>query len=328
MRFLFVVHGYPPDPGGSQYYVQWMAEECLRRGHEVAVLAGVHGGDLNGVGLTGDPRALEEGWDLIVVHGGDVPMQNLALARAGSLRSPMLLLIIKPSESRIYRYAMETCALLGCSTPEDWAVVRRHGAGDRAVQVRHGIPRDARVGTPGVFREKFGIPRDTRMFLSCGGYWPNKRMRELAAVFEQAALVDAMLVTTGYADPVGQMPAASDRVLPLLLDDPADVADAMADADAYIMNSDSEGFGLTLLECMANRTPWIAREIAGARVLREFGTTYASETELPVILAGFRRDDGQVERAHRHLLEERLIEHSVDDILAAVGHVRRLDPLP
>ena len=39
MKILFVVHRYAPYPGGSEYYVQNMAEEMLRRGHDVYVLA-------------------------------------------------------------------------------------------------------------------------------------------------------------------------------------------------------------------------------------------------------------------------------------------------
>ena len=47
MRICFVVHRYAPYPGGSEYNVQRMAEECKRRGHNVIVLTGDHQGDFN-----------------------------------------------------------------------------------------------------------------------------------------------------------------------------------------------------------------------------------------------------------------------------------------
>ena len=53
------------------------------------------------------------------------------------------------------------------------------------------------------------------MFLSCGGYWPNKRMKPLAKLFD-ATKGDALLVTTGYDNRDNAMPRASDRVLPLM----------------------------------------------------------------------------------------------------------------
>ena len=37
MKLLFVVHRYPPFMGGSEYYVQAMAEESKERGHQVSV---------------------------------------------------------------------------------------------------------------------------------------------------------------------------------------------------------------------------------------------------------------------------------------------------
>ena len=73
MRLLFVVHRYAPYPGGSEYYVQNMAEEMLKRKHEVTVLAHEHKGDYNGVIASNDYNTiLNQPWDLIIVHGGDV----------------------------------------------------------------------------------------------------------------------------------------------------------------------------------------------------------------------------------------------------------------
>ena len=118
-RFLFVVHRYAPYPGGSENYVRDMAEETLSRGHEVAVFTGEHKGDWNGVRVSSDPQILLENWDLIVVHGGDVALQNFVLANSGRIPSPILFMLIIPSESDIYKHALHYCKYIGCSTKED-----------------------------------------------------------------------------------------------------------------------------------------------------------------------------------------------------------------
>lgn len=120
MKLCFVVHRYAPFPGGSEYYVQWMAEECVRRGHDVTVFTGKHGGDLNGVRVTSDGIIFNEPFDLIVVHGGDVYIQNAVLSAIPRLTSPVLYLIIKPSNSQVCQLAMNHAAAIGCSTHEDW----------------------------------------------------------------------------------------------------------------------------------------------------------------------------------------------------------------
>ena len=66
MRLLFVVHRYAPFPGGSEYYVQNMAEEMLRRKHYVTVLTHQHKGDYNGVTVTSEyNQVLNQPWDQI-----------------------------------------------------------------------------------------------------------------------------------------------------------------------------------------------------------------------------------------------------------------------
>jgi hypothetical protein len=63
-RLLFVVHRYAPYPGGSEYHVQRLAEEALRRDHGVTVLADTHLGDYCGVRVTSDRRIMREPFDL------------------------------------------------------------------------------------------------------------------------------------------------------------------------------------------------------------------------------------------------------------------------
>ena len=240
MKVCFVVHRYAPFPGGSEYYVQQMAEECVRRTWDVTVFTGEHQDNLNGVRVTSDSNDLLKRYDAIIVHGGDVGVQNFVLQNAKRIPSPILYMIIKPSESEVCLQALKDCMYIGCSAPEDWDHVKKYGVEKKSYRLNHGIAPTDCIGVEGSFKAKFGIPENKRMFLSCGGYWQNKKMIELAEAFKKADLKDAVLVTTGYDNRFGLMPKESDNVIPLMIPDPADVKDAIADADCYIMNSDAE----------------------------------------------------------------------------------------
>lgn len=318
MNICFVVHRYAPFPGGSEYYVQQMAEECVRRNLTVTVVAGEHKGNLNGVTVTSEASALLNK-NLVVVHGGDVHVQNFVLQHAKQINSPVLYMVIKPSESPVCLQALQDVKFIGCSAPEDWDHVKKWGVEHKSRRVIHGISPADCIGQKGLFKKKYRIPEDRRMFLSCGGYWPNKRMIELAEAFKKAALPDAVLVTTGYDNRFGIMPHATENVIPLMVEDPKDVKNAIADADCYVMNSDAEGFGLVILEAMINRTPWIARNIAGAKLLSRFGEVYETEAELGVLFKNFTRNEDKIQRAHDHVTENHLIKNTVDDILTLIS---------
>ena len=313
-KILYVVHRYAPFPGGSENYVRDMAEETLNRGIEVWVFAGEHKGDLNGVHVTSNPLILMRKWDLIVVHGGDVAVQDFVLNNAERFASPMLLMLIIPSESDVYRKAMQTVKYIGCSTKEDWEFVKNKDLLLKSVQVRHGINEESSVGKPG-FREKYGI-RTKYMFLSCGGYWPNKAMPELVDLFNKVARDDITLVLTGYDNRHNIIPQESEFVKPLMIDDRRDVMSAISEADLYIMHSYREGFGLVLLESMLNKTLWAARNIAGARLMSKFGFTYDTDDQLLGYLKNFNgAAKKQTEDALEYVTSNHLVRNTVDDIL-------------
>lgn len=317
MRLLYVVHRYPPFPGGSEYYTAAMAEESLSRGHEVSVLTGEHRGDQNGVHVTSDANILLQKWDLIIVHGGDVHVQNFVLSNAKQIPNPILYMLIKPSNSPVTVQALRDCDYLGWSTMADLQHISSHGYGPKARQVKHGIKHQDSIGKPG-FKDKHGITQ--RMFLSCGGYWPNKLMRELAAVWSHAGIDDAVLVTTGYDNRMQLMPAAlPGKIIPLLIDDKAEVLSAISEADCYVLHSSEEGFGLVLLESMLNSTPWIARDIAGATLMKKHGQTYETDDQLVSLLRNFDAVDFDVDMAKQYVLQTHLISNTVDDILAIIS---------
>lgn len=318
MKLLFVAHRYYPFPGGTEYYVQGMAEEALSRGHDVSVFAGEHKGDQNGVKVTSDQNELMQPYDLIIVHGGDVGLQNFVLQNAKAIPSPILFMIVVPSNSQVYMNALQDCKYLSWSTTQDYEYLSANGVLDKAVNVRHGIKQHESVGN-NVFKQKLGIDPNKTVFLSCGGYWHNKKMRELASVFTTANREDAILITTGYDNRFGIIPDQTHNICPLMIDDKADVMDAIASADCYIMHSDKEGFGLVLLESMLNKTPWISRDIAGATLMKQYGTVYDTDEQLIDLIRNFKRDDNQINAAYDYVTHNHLIKNTVDDIEKAIS---------
>ena len=313
-KILYVVHRYAPYPGGSENYVKNMAEETLKRGHKVAVFAGEHKGDYNGVHVTSDHRILFEQWDLIVVHGVDVNVQNLIYVNATHIPNPILYLLILPSHSDVSKYAMKHVAYLGTSTTADMRHLTQYGVINKARQVRHGIVKSDSIGKPG-FREKYNI-KTKHMFVSSGGYWQNKAMPELVEIFNKANIPDTTLVLTGYDNRTGLMPKETEFVKPFLIDDRDDVMSAIKEADLYLLHSFSEGFGLVLLESMINKTPWAARNIAGAETMNNYGFTYDNDDQLINYLKSFKgKNVKAAELAYDYVINNRLIENTVDDIL-------------
>ena len=110
------------------------------------------------------------------------------------------------------------------------------------------------------------------------------------------------------------MPAASDNIIPLLIDDKADVLSAISEADCYLMHSNQEGFGLVILESMLNETPWISRQIAGAAMLNKFGKTYQTDGQLINLLKNFDASAYDISAAKQHVLDNHTIRSTVDDI--------------
>lgn len=330
-KVLFVVHRYYPFPGGSENYVRWMAEEMKGRGHTVAVYTDEHQGDQNGVRVTSDRGILLEKWDLIVVHGADVHTQNFVLANGNQIQSPIVYMIILPSDSRAAQLGMQNAKYLAWSTEEDVQHIFKNGYHDKAVNIRHGIPYNFKYLDRIEVREKlcakYGIERHKRIFLSCGGYWPNKKMKELAELFVAANVPNAVLVTTGYGGYQDLIPnRVEGKVYPIVVEQHEEINEWMLAAALYIMHSEREGFGLVLLEAMQRFTPWAARNMAGAAKLvyangpgaGPLGFAYSTDEQLTEYLKTFDEaaTTPQITFAHRYLMENHLITHTCDDIEA------------
>lgn len=283
-KIAWVVHRYYPYPGGSENNVRNIAEAMVSLGHDVMVWAPTNQGPQNGVFVTDNYGYLADpSIDLVIIHGAGPAAQNFIVDNLDAINKKSIYYIIKPEETPIHIKALEKCTYVAASTPEDYAFVKKYGVEHKTFNVRYGVLEQEVYGQK-TFRQKYGLPTDKKMFLSCGGYWFNKAMKELAADFIRANRDDAFLVTTGYNHDTNLMPQNSENVFNFILNDHRDVYNAMADADYYVMNSFEEGYGIVLLESMFNKLPWISRRIAAAKLFESDGITYSTSEELVDII--------------------------------------------
>lgn len=271
MKICYVVHRYYPFPGGTEYYVKNLAEESLAQGHDVTVLSGQHKGDQNGVRVTHDVNILgREKFDLVVVHGSGVAMQDTVLANARRIPSPIMFMIIRPEESPQIFPAMENADFIACSTPTDWHFLKKYRQDHKGVQVNHSIdPKDVVGG--------FG-PSSKPYCVSVGGFWSHKGHKELS----EGWTVDNHLIMTGYHNDPSWTPKVDGvhNQEVRFLETKEEALSYIRGAELLILNSAYEGFGLVLLEAIANDTPWAATPVAGAEVLKDHGFVYNSLPEL------------------------------------------------
>jgi glycosyltransferase involved in cell wall biosynthesis len=302
-KIVWAVHRYYPYPGGSENNVRNIAEAMVRLGHDVTVWAPTNQGDQNGVKVTDDPNIafLDSSVDLLIIHGAGPGAQNFVINNLDTIHKAIgksIYYIIKPEHTTIHVDALQKCKYVAASTSEDYDFVDRYGVRDKTINIRYGVNESEVIGQKN-FRDKYNLPKDKKMFLSCGGYWYNKAMKELVADFKQANRDDAFLVTTGYHPDPNFIPENSDNVYNIVLPEVSDVYNAMADANYYVMHSFEEGYGIVLLEAMFNKLPWISRHIAAARLFEpEFGVTYKSSDEFINIVKNLDSYSWNVEAAY------------------------------
>ena len=323
-KLLFVVHRYPPYSGGSEYYVQAMAEESLKRGHSVYVFTDMHKGDLNGVHVTDDYNILNNNFDLIIVHGGNCKNQDIVHYNSERIKSPILYMLILPSTSQICMRGLYNSKYIGCSTQVDWQHVKNFNVEHKSHRVRHGIVIPTSIDIERgeqLFRNKFNITTKY-IILSCGGFWRHKAMLELAEIFNKSIndnnITNITLVCTGYNNDESQKPTENSYIRSLYLEDRSDVSNAMDAADLYIMNSFEEGFGLVLLEAMSKKVPWVARNIAGAKELKDYGYTYDDQNKVYHIVSNFEDSIKYINETYpngyEYVCNSHSITNTVDDI--------------
>lgn len=351
-NIAFVVHRYAPYPGGSENYVQWMAEECLSRGHTVTVYAGQHKGDLNGVKVLSDFDAMlrQKCHDLVVVHGSGVQYQDIFLSGAAQIESngnQILFLPILSRYSPIEEYAIHNCSFYGYSTSIDVDMYNRlekslHKHVSIKTFVPHGIPiidnkilmdktiiRNAILDYVNNGRSK-KYENDTEIFFSCGGFWENKDHLKLADIFNQCRKRNQILIITGYGGDTKYKPEKLDGVFSIVVEKRNAVLNYMNASDCYIMSSKEEGFGLTLLEASMLEVNWISTPVAGALQLaheierlpnlwqalsRSIFDIKDEQHFSRLIAGGYKKSKKDMRLLQYHILDNRTIKNTVDGIV-------------
>lgn len=315
---LFVVHRYAPFPGGSEYNVQRLAEDALTRGFDVTILSDTHKGDLNGVKVTHDRSIAFLPWDMIIVHGS-CTTQDFIHVHSEEINkiSPIYYLIVQPSNNPIALNGMRNAKWLGYGTSFDLEHIKNHGFETKARKFNYGINIKSH-GQDG-FRKLAGITTKN-MILSAGGFWPHKRMNELADAFREANPDDTTLVLLGYDTIHGHPPTQSEFVKCFEIEDASIVYDAMWESDLYVLNSEIEGYGLVLLESMFNFCPWAAKPIAAGYDLgaMNLGAMFSNYNELVHLLKTYKPDHKIKTRGFLHVFKNHMIEHSLNNILSCL----------
>lgn len=313
-NLLFVVHRYYPYPGGSEVYVRNMALEMKSRGYNITVLAGTHMGDLEGIKVTDNYEVLLEPWDLIIVHGGDVYSQDFVHVNHFQIPSPVLYMIIKPPIGKNGLLGTQNHAYLGYSTAEDWEWIVKHNKQKNARRVRHGIPSSSLGSVEPANRW------NKKYFMSAGGFWPHKGFNQLCETFSNHVKdPDRELYLFGYSEHIVDT-GGDPRIRVFKGLDNQSILNYMAGAEAYVLNSSEEGFGLVLLEAMYNHVPWIARNIAGAAQMAHLGLVYKDTEQLGDFLKFFDKSrlSNMIDKAYAYVSQNHMIKNTGNDLEAVV----------
>lgn len=309
MKFLFIVHRTYPYSGGSEYNIKLITEALVNCGHKVVVLTDCGIGNYGGVEVTLDRSEIfSTNYDLIVIHGADMPTQDYALYNLHNMHVPTLYWIIKPSDSASAIIGMKNATYVGWGTSFDLQHIIKYDVEYKAVYIRYV------VDLPTLIENTTFIKPRATMFLSSGGFSPHKGFVELAECFNSLKLKDTILVLTGYINsPPDNI--QGENIIPIFCNTRAEYLNILAAADMYIMNSFEEGFGLVLLDAMLNKVPWISRDIAGAHDMQDYGRVYNTKEELQYSLSNYRKNAILTQAAYDYVLNCRTPKNMVNDLI-------------
>jgi glycosyltransferase involved in cell wall biosynthesis len=215
----------------------------------------------------------------------------------------------KAWKKRLYFYAVEYGRLkksagIHCTTQAEKDALRAFGLEKRGFVIANGLDTAELEQLPprGRLRKRLGIPQDAQVLLFMGRLHPKKGIEDTLAAFKRLSdkypnlhLVLSGPDEGGYTATVGAWMAQADlagRVhLTGKLQDTERLA-AFRDADAFVLLSQSENFGMGVAEAMAcglpvvvsekvGISPWVARSNAGFSVR---GDTEAATQAIATLL--------------------------------------------
>ena len=193
-------------------------------------------------------------------------------------------------------------ALLHATSEQEAGAIRALGFGVPVAVVPNGVDLDKARESSGGYRARLGIPADAFVVLFLGRMHRIKRLDLLADAFADARTTHPHmhLVLAGYDEDVlvpdllERLGADADHVHATGAIHGADKWTLLKDADVMVQCSDSESFGLAVVESLASGVPVVATRTCPWSELeaREWG--FWVEQTAPAIAAAIRTlaDDG------------------------------------
>jgi alpha-1,6-mannosyltransferase len=176
---------------------------------------------------------------------------------------------------RYVRRVYDRCDLVLAPSAHAADALARHGVARVAVQplgvdttTFHPARRSA------VWRARLGIPPGMVAFVYAGRFSPEKHLDVLARAVAQVPMAVLVAIGAGPRPPRGE-----NVIVRPFMQDPLDLAGAIASCDAFVHAGDQETFGLAALEAFACGLPVIARNAAGLAELVDDAVGLAVERD-------------------------------------------------
>lgn len=308
MKVLFVVHRTFPFNGGSEYNVKVISVGLSEMGCDVTVLTDNSGGNYGNVKVVTEREFLFLDYDWVIVHGADMPLQDFALNNISSIPSKTFYWMIYPSFSKSAMNGFYRATKIGWGTTQDLKHLLTLGEQvfRKMKYIRYAIdPRDFETDVD--FRRKYDIT--TERIILC----PDKNAKEVVEYFNGSRVNDVTLVITSQTPPILK---SSQKVRYVYLEDRKDYIAALKSSNLLVHNSKFEGFGIMLLDAMLSKVPWVARNIAGAADMKEYGKVFEGNS-IGWILEAFRTKNinNKTIAAYEYVSNNRLTKNIVDDFI-------------
>jgi len=238
-----------------------------------------------------------------------MPIQDYALLNIKKIKAKTLYWIIKPSDSESAINGFKHATAIGWGTSYDFNHALKYNCAAKAKHIRYSVDLNDCFGTKSTHNDF--------VFLSSGGFGAHKGFCDLIDIFTELNVPNTKLILTGY---IGDPPISTNKNIEVFkINNRLDYLNILANADVYIMNSYSEGFGLVLLDAMINKIPWISRDIAGATDMKQYGNIYSSNQELKKLILNYKHDQNKIEAAYDYILNEKTINCMVKDFYSILN---------
>lgn len=198
------------------------------------------------------------------------------------------------------RQNLRSASFLHATSSGESASIRRLGLDSDVVTIPNGI--DPPETVPGGFRQKLGIPENARLVTFLGRLHPTKRLDLLVQAFRRLhrKVPDALLVLAGRPDGLDVCSLGLDESMRWL--GPLEEREKWAllfESNALVMCSDSESFGMSVLEALSVGVPVVATRTCPWEEIQAHGCGFWVDQQAESIAAGIEQILGDAALARR-----------------------------